>query len=107
VERRAHVRYEVRLPGQIIWRHGAERRRCTIVDISLEGARIDTGFFVDVPKAIFLFETNAAHLFECEVRWQQGSNLGLFFVDSGSLAARRSLIRQGSCTHRSSGPTGS
>jgi methyl-accepting chemotaxis protein len=92
VEKRTHVRYEVTLPAEIIWNNGGARLACTIKDISLEGARIDTGEFVAVPPKIYLFENDSAQLFECEVRWQNCAQIGLFFVDIGSPATRRALI---------------
>jgi hypothetical protein len=94
MERRSQARYDVYLNGELIWGDGAERRRCTIRDISLDGAQVDTNYFVDVPKRLFLLETRSGDLFECQVRWQQGARLGLFFLDVGARSARRALIER-------------
>jgi hypothetical protein len=93
VERREHDRYDVSLAGELIWDGGASRQRCTIRDISLDGARVDTGFFVAVPQRVFLLDKGTANLFECEVRWHHKEKIGLFFIDIGSRANRRSLIK--------------
>lgn len=94
MEKREHLRYDVSLPGELIWDGGASRQRCTIRDISLDGARVDTGFFVAVPPRLFLLEKSSSNLFECEVRWHQKEKIGLFFIDVGTRATRRALIRE-------------
>jgi PilZ domain len=90
----AHVRHDVSLAGELFWNGGGERRRCTIRDISLDGARIDTGFFVSVPTEVYLLEEGSGTLFECQVRWQQAEQMGLYFIDTTSASARRALIQQ-------------
>jgi hypothetical protein len=94
VERRAHVRHEVRLAGELIWDGGAQRQPCTIRDISLDGARVETRSFAEMPTRIFLHEKEDGNLFECEVRWLRGGEMGLFFLDAGSRMARRALIQE-------------
>lgn len=93
-ERRSQQRHDVHLAGELIWAGGSERRRCTIRDISLDGARIDTGFYVNVPPKVFLLETKSQNLFECQVRWQQSEQIGLYFIDVGTQSLRRALIQQ-------------
>ena len=94
VERRAHVRHEVRLTGELIWDAGAQRQPCTIRDISLDGARVETVSVLKMPARFFLHEKAAGNLFECEVRWQRSAEMGLFFLDAGSRMARRALIQE-------------
>jgi hypothetical protein len=93
-DRRAQDRYNVSLAGEIIWNGGAQRHACSILDLSLDGARIDTGTFVKVPETVFLLERGEGQLFECQVRWQTVARMGLFFIDVGSRAARRALIKR-------------
>jgi hypothetical protein len=93
VERRAHVRHEVQLAGELIWEDGAQRQPCTIRDISLDGARVETRSLAAMPKRFFLHEKEDGNLFECEVRWHRGGEIGLFFLDTGSRMARRALIQ--------------
>lgn len=93
-EKRSQVRYEVSIPGEIIWQGGARRQRCTIRDLSLSGARVELAFFTAVPKAIYLLEEGSGKLFECDVRWQQSCQIGLFFVDLAGQAARRALLQK-------------
>lgn len=94
MERRSEVRHEVSLAGELIWKNGGQRQRCTIKDISLNGARVDTRFYLDVPKELYLLENGSGNLFECQVKWQQGDQIGLFFLDVGSQSARRTLLQQ-------------
>lgn len=82
------------LAGELIAKGGARLQRCAIRDMSLDGARIDTGFYIDVPRRLFLLEEESGSLFECEVRWQQGREIGLFFLDVSGRSARQSLIQK-------------
>jgi hypothetical protein len=102
VERRAHVRHEVRLAGELIWDNGAHRRPCTIRDFSVDGARVETWVLQEMPKRLFLHERESDTLFECEVRWRQGGEMGVFFLDTGSRGARKALIREHAKTGGSS-----
>ncbi len=94
MERRSQARYEVCLEGEIIWGGGKRRQRCVIRDISLNGARVDTQHFVDVPDRFFLHEKTDDGLFECDLKWHQGGMMGVFFIDVGSQSQRRALIKQ-------------
>lgn len=93
-ERRSQQRYNVRLDGELIWDNGAERKACVILDLSLDGAKVDIGYFMALPKHLFFLEKSRGTLFECQVRWQQAGQLGLHFIDVGTRAARRALIDQ-------------
>ena len=94
IERRANVRHAVSLAGELIWSGGAVRRDCTIRDISLDGARVETTSDVATPDELFLLESVSANLFECQVRWRRDSQIGLHFVDVGGRAMRRALIHR-------------
>ncbi len=90
--RRAFARIGVRIPGKLFWANGASSKVCTIADLSEGGARVDTTVFTSVPDKIDLFEGKDGSIFECVVRWQQGGQIGLQFVDMCSRAKRRALI---------------
>jgi hypothetical protein len=92
--RRAFPRFEVRIPGKLLWANGACSRSCSITDLSESGARVDTAGFTSVPDKIDLFEGQSGNIFECVVRWQRGTQIGLQFVDICSRAKRRALIEQ-------------
>lgn len=94
MEKPSQTGSEGRSAGELIWDGGAQRHSCTISDISIAGARVDTRFFVDVPERVFLFESDTGNLFECRVRWQQSTQMDVSFIDVGSQALRRALIRQ-------------
>ena len=94
ISRRTTPRFEVRIPGKLMWGSAACSKLCTITDLSEEGARVDTAVFTAVPPAVDLFEAKSGNIFECAVRWQQGSVIGLQFVDYCSRLKRRALIEQ-------------
>lgn len=91
-ERRSQVRYDVSMSGELIWANGSQRKACRVVDLSLDGARVDVGFYMAVPPNVYFLEAGDGRLFECQVKWQQGAEIGLHFIDVGSRAARRALI---------------
>lgn len=92
--RRAFARFEVRIPGKLMWADGSAGRACTIADLSEGGARVDTLTFISVPQKLDLFEGRDGNIFECVLRWQQGTLIGLQFVDMCTRAKRRELIER-------------
>jgi len=61
--RRATPRFEVRIPGKLMWHNGASSKVCTIIDLSEGGARVDTTVFTSVPDALNLFEGKTGNIF--------------------------------------------
>jgi hypothetical protein len=94
MEKRSQAGHEDRSAGELIWDGGAQRHSCTISDISIDGARVDTRFFVYVPERLFLLESDTGNLFECRVRWQQSAQMDVSFIDIGSQSLRRALMKQ-------------
>jgi PilZ domain len=92
--RRAFSRFEVRIPGKLMWGNGAFAKDCVIQDLSEDGSRVDTMVFTEVPKKVELFESKTGDIFECVVRWQRNELIGLQFVDVCSRSKRRALIEQ-------------
>ena len=92
--RRTHPRFEVRIPGKLMWSNGACGRDCTIKDLSEGGACVATMAFIDIPDVVDLFEGKTGNIFECAVRWQRNGLIGLQFIDMCSRAKRRALIQQ-------------
>ena len=92
--RRAFPRFEVRIPGKLMWANGACSKICSITDLSEGGARVDTAVFTSIPDKVDLFEGKGGNIFECIVRWQQGALIGLQFVDVCGRAKRLALIEQ-------------
>jgi hypothetical protein len=58
--RRADPRFEVRIPGKLMWANGAASKDCTIRDLSEGGARVDTIVYTEVPATVDLFEARTA-----------------------------------------------
>ena len=92
--RRADPRFEVRIPGKLMWANGAASKDCTIRDLSEGGARVDTIVYTEVPATVDLFEARTGNIFECAVRWHQGGMIGLQFVDVCGRLKRRMLIER-------------
>jgi hypothetical protein len=93
-QRRAFDRFEVRIPGKLMWANGSQSKACTIKDLSEDGACADTMAFISVPDRLDLFEGKTGNIFECAVRWQRNELIGLQFLDLCSRAKRRALIEQ-------------
>jgi hypothetical protein len=75
-------------------RRAEEESSLTILDISLDGACVDTRYFIETPAELFLHEFGAGDLFECQIKWHLGPRLGLFFIHTASRSLRRALIQR-------------
>ena len=65
---------------------------CLIVDVSDAGARVRTELALILPEKVYLWRSDTADLFDCEVRWQLAKEAGLSIVDSCGRQMRRALI---------------
>ena len=101
--RRSFPRYEVWIPGKLLWGNGAYARDCIIRDLSEGGACVDTTVFVNVPDRVDLFEGKTGTIFECAVRWQRDDLVGLQFVDICSRTRRRTLLLRHALTVKGGG----
>lgn len=85
VEGRAHPRRSVMRPGAVI--HESTRRTvtCTIIDISLGGARLQL-FAPDLPKeGLTLLDREAGALHQLRVAWSLGPLMGVAFLNTVEL----------------------
>ena len=81
-EKRKHERTEVNEPAYVS--SGGSVMRCTVRNISPEGAAIDVDEPAFVPARFRLVMANdPGNVRECRVAWIQKNRIGLTFVDAG------------------------
>ena len=81
-EKRKHPRTEIDEPAYVS--SGGSVMRCTVRNISPEGAAIDVEEPAFVParfRLVMANDTSTVH--ECRVAWIQKKRIGLSFVDTG------------------------
>ena len=77
-------RRRCRLRGRVYLNNGRKSRRCSIRDISYEGAaRIDLTDPIGIPDVIDLYIPQKHRLMHASVRWRHGKRIGLAFSWSG------------------------
>ena len=77
-ERRKHLRTEINEPGLVS--AGGSVMRCTVRNISPEGAAIDVDNPAFVPARFRLVMNNGATVHECSIAWIQKTRIGVTFV---------------------------
>ncbi|MGY4479230.1 PilZ domain-containing protein [Bradyrhizobium sp. USDA 3364] len=78
-EKRRHPRTEVNEPGYVS--SGGSVMRCTIVNISPDGAAIEVENPAFVPHSFRLVMANdPSVVYECQVIWSKKTRIGLSFV---------------------------
>ena len=92
-QRRASLRHEVSVRGKIIIAGvPTQTVACSVVDLSLGGARVTLDEACSLPEKVMLFEAHQQNIYECIVRWQNGPTVGLNFLDQCNLSVRKALI---------------
>jgi hypothetical protein len=94
---RAHPRFPARLDGRLLSLDGRCNFKCTIVDVSEDGARIRAADLQLIPGKAFLFVAKTGDIFECDIRWQRGDEIGLHFIDNAARSQRKALLKL--CEH--------
>ena len=79
-EKRKHPRTEVDEPTYVS--SGGSVMRCTVRNVSAEGAAIDIENPAFVPARFRLVMANGASVRECQVAWIQRNRIGLTFVET-------------------------
>ncbi|MEM7633917.1 MAG: PilZ domain-containing protein [Pseudomonadota bacterium] len=84
-ERRRSGRRNVRIGASAIIANSEATIDCMILDFSDSGAKLQMTE-VDIITARFkLFVPEIDHIYECEVVWRDGRNLGVKFTNAASL----------------------
>jgi hypothetical protein len=77
-ERRRHPRIEINEPGLVSV--GGSVMRCTVRNVSPEGAAIEVENPVFVPARFRLVMDNGAKVHECSIAWIQQNRIGVTFI---------------------------
>jgi hypothetical protein len=78
-EKRKHPRTEINEPAYVS--SGGSVMRCTVRNISAEGAAIDVENPAFVPSRFRLVMANDSSVRECRVTWIQQNRIGVSFVE--------------------------
>jgi len=78
-EKRKHPRIEINEPAYVS--SGGSVMRCTVRNISAEGAAIDVENPAFVPSSFRLVMANDSSVRACRVAWIQQNRIGLTFVE--------------------------
>ena len=79
VEKRAHPREQVQRPGVVVHGRSGKSVPCTIMDVSLGGARLLLTE-ADLPDAgLTLIDQQMKTLADCKVVWRKGHFVGVSF----------------------------
>jgi hypothetical protein len=78
-EKRKHPRTEINEPAYVS--SGGSVMRCTVRNISVEGAAIDVENPAFVPPRFRLVMANGSSVRECRVTWIQQNRIGVSFVE--------------------------
>ena len=89
---RAHPRFPARLDGRLLSLDGHCNFKCIIMDVSEGGARISAADLQLIPGKAFLVVVKTGDIFECDIRWQRGDEIGLHFIDSARRSQRKALL---------------
>ena len=80
VERRAHPREQVHRPGVVVHGRSGRSVACTILDVSVGGARLLLAE-PDLPdKGLTLIDQQKKTLANCKVVWRKGCFVGVSFA---------------------------
>jgi hypothetical protein len=90
---RAHPRFPARLDGRLLSLDGHCNFKCIIMDVSEGGARIKAADLQLIPGKAFLVVVQTGDIFECDIRWQRGDEIGLRFIDSARRSQRKALLK--------------
>jgi hypothetical protein len=99
-DRRAEERRPVNNSGAIFALRGQTSVAVTIVDRSEGGAKLKINGNPGLPNVILLVDYSTNSVFECEVRWRQGGNVGVQIIDAYGPGRRRRFF----ATHPSAKP---
>jgi hypothetical protein len=87
-ERRNAARNKSFLRGCLYFNKRRSAVDCLIRDISDVGARVVFSDAVSVPDAVELYIPQKEQTLRAHVQWRHGEELGLAFIDAGSLPQR-------------------
>ena len=81
-ERRGFGRKIVHMGAKAVIANSDSTIECTIVDISDTGAKLELSDVGIITARFKLFVPEIDHIYECEVVWRNGNNIGVRFANS-------------------------
>jgi hypothetical protein len=85
-DRRDGVRVAARLAGKLISADGFLHPDCTVLDLSLNGARVQISAIIRLPPPAALLLIDEGLLFDAAVAWRRGNETGLVFTSRHDLS---------------------
>jgi len=94
MERRAHPRRVVNIPAMILGvANPNDRKSATIIDMSEEGAQLQMDREFKLPRRVWLLELENHNVYDCEVRWLRGTQIGVQILDMVDRSHRRKIVK--------------
>lgn len=94
-ERRDAPRAATRLAGKLISADGFLHPDCTVLDLSLNGARVQISAIIRLPPPAALLLIDEGLLFDAAVAWRRGNETGLVFTSRHDLSESEPAERPG------------
>ncbi len=94
-DRRDGVRVTARLAGKLISADGFLHPDCTVLDLSLNGARVQISAIIRLPPPAALLLVDEGLLFDAAVAWRRGNETGLVFTSRHDLSESEPPDRPG------------
>jgi hypothetical protein len=106
ISRRKHVRKDVVIAAHLLVRDEKPRiARCTVVDISEGGARIQLDTAFPLPSRVFLVKDEGEIIYECEPAWQREQMAGLMFLDLCAGLKRQEVLQDVEGAQKAASPS--
>jgi PilZ domain-containing protein len=91
-DRRAVARQKVDFNAKLIFVDAARVLDCNVVDMTLDGARLELFAALELPEQIYLWERRANAVFECTVIWRMPGCAGVRFADCCGRNMRLAIV---------------
>jgi hypothetical protein len=85
-ERRDRPRAVARLAGKLISADGFLHPDCTVLDLSVNGARVQISAIIRLPPPAALLLVEEGLLFDAAIAWRRGNETGLVFTSRHDLS---------------------
>ena len=94
IERRVHPRTIVNIPAMILGvADPSNPKTATIVDMSKEGAQLRVDSEIRLPRRVWVLELEHHNVYDCDVRWLRGTQIGVQILDMVDRNHRRNVVK--------------
>jgi hypothetical protein len=94
-DRRDRPRAATRMAGKLISADGFLHPDCTVLDLSVNGARVQISAIIRLPPPAALLLVDEGLLFDAAVAWRRGNETGLVFTSRHDLSDGEPADRPG------------